>query len=199
MTVPQELAIVALSKPVPLFPADGSPATDLTLPRHRLPRPPPASSGLPTAPWTHVRIVNLHHHAPKDYRGFNEITPDHARLTNVRELQMGFTTNYDLEAVILDLFLRTTFPRITRLGCDFWELDMRDSVRMEDAPAAVPPQSCAACASPGVGGSTIDAALHDLSITLSENLPLEMIDLSLHQNLKTLKLSDASDGDTHLG
>ncbi|KAF8124841.1 hypothetical protein K438DRAFT_2002482 [Mycena galopus ATCC 62051] len=123
---------------------------------YNLTSPPPSStsSSLPTAPLTHVRIVNLHHHAPKDYRGFNEITPDPARLTNVRELQMGFTTNYDLEPVILSA---RPSPRLTRLGGDFWvpaypslqplatsicvfpalqELDMRDSVRMEDAPAA---------------------------------------------------------------
>jgi hypothetical protein len=69
----------------------------------------PACSLLP-----HVRTIrHIKPYSPKDYDCFKAIAADLGRLTNVRELEIALTTIY--HRANLDYFLRTAFPKITRL------------------------------------------------------------------------------------
>ncbi|KAF7338724.1 hypothetical protein MSAN_02194600 [Mycena sanguinolenta] len=65
----------------------------------------------------HVRSINnLKHYGSHDYAIYDKIPRDLAQLVSVRELEMTVMAPYVLEK--LHTFLRTSFPRITRLILD---------------------------------------------------------------------------------
>ncbi|KAJ6512731.1 hypothetical protein C8R45DRAFT_920534 [Mycena sanguinolenta] len=108
---------------------------------------------------SHVRSINnIRHYGPQDYETYNKIAADLGRLTNVRELEVEFTTPYRPEE--LDTFFRTAFLNITRLVVELiktrnpmplahimclfpalQEVDMSMTAALEDIPAdAAPPR-----------------------------------------------------------
>ncbi|KAJ7253736.1 hypothetical protein B0H12DRAFT_1233601 [Mycena haematopus] len=107
---------------------------------------------------SHVRsITNMKHYGPQDYNTYNNIAADLSRLINVCELEMEFTTPYRPEK--LNPFLRTAFPKITRLVVDLkmaqnrtplasmiclfpalQELDIELTATLEDIPADALPK-----------------------------------------------------------
>ncbi|KAJ7936837.1 hypothetical protein B0H13DRAFT_247101 [Mycena leptocephala] len=66
----------------------------------------------------HVRSIrDLKHYGPQDYDSFRNIAADLGRLTNVRELEMTFSTSYRPEKI--NPFLSTAFPSIALLVLTF--------------------------------------------------------------------------------